>query len=206
MDALSAAAHGIDRSPDGLAVVVGASGAIGTALVRHLLAAEVPVLGLARRAEGLEPFAGAAAFEGRVTDVTDPGFTATVAAAVGDRPVRLAVNLARVPEAGDLQAVDAQLLARGVEVKVTGLLRLVRACDPRLVAGSRIIGFGGRLGYDPDPRAPIASVANAALASLVRQLGRELGPRGVTAHVVAPGPVATDRLPAGSRAITGASR
>lgn len=192
--------------PSGLAVIAGATGAIGSALVRGLLAAGTPVIGFARSAEGLRQFSGTAAFEGHVADVTDAEFPRAVAEAVAGRPVRLVVNLTRLPEAGDVQEVAPDLLARGVDVKVGGLLRLLRGCDGQLIAGSRVIGFGGRLGYDPDPGAPIASVANSALASLVRQLGRELGPRGVTAHVVAPGPVDTDGRTSSSAGIVGASR
>ncbi|MCZ6505583.1 MAG: SDR family oxidoreductase, partial [Actinobacteria bacterium] len=44
------------------------------------------------------------------------------------------------------------------------------------------------------PEAATAGVGNAALANLVRQLSRSLGSRKVTAHVVAPGPVWTERL------------
>ncbi len=44
------------------------------------------------------------------------------------------------------------------------------------------------------PDAATAGVGNAALANLVKQLSRSLGKRGVTAHMVAPGPVWTERL------------
>jgi len=43
-------------------------------------------------------------------------------------------------------------------------------------------------------RAASAGVANAALANVVRQLSLAYGPRGVTAHLIAPGPADTERL------------
>jgi NAD(P)-dependent dehydrogenase (short-subunit alcohol dehydrogenase family) len=81
-----------------------------------------------------------------------------------------------------------------VEVKVNGLLRLVRAAEDNLTVDSRIVAIGGNLGYDPIPEAATAGIGNAALANAIRQLSRALGPRGVTCHIVAPGPVWTDRL------------
>ena len=58
---------------------------------------------------------------------------------------------------------------------------------------------GGHYGIEPAPYACAAGVTNAALANLVRQLATAYGPRGVTAHLVAPGPADTPRLRALSR-------
>jgi NAD(P)-dependent dehydrogenase (short-subunit alcohol dehydrogenase family) len=85
-------------------------------------------------------------------------------------------------------------VTRAVDLKVDGLVRLVRATSDRLVDGSRVVAVGGHYGSEPSPNAPLAGVTNAALANLVRQLADQLGPRGVTVHLVAPGPVDTDRL------------
>ena len=60
--------------------------------------------------------------------------------------------------------------------------------------GSRIVALGGHFGSEPSPDACAAGVTNAALANLVRQLATAYGPRGITAHLVAPGPVDTPRM------------
>ena len=53
--------------------------------------------------------------------------------------------------------------------------------------------LGGHYGYEPSPAAPLAGMANAALANLVRALADHWGPKGVTVHMVAPGPVDSPR-------------
>ena len=108
----------------------------------------------------------------------------------------MAVNAAAAPMGGPVLEVDSDAMLAAVDVKVNGTLRLVHAVDKRLVEDSRIVVLGGNLGYDPIPEAATAGVGNAALANLIRQLSRVLGPRGVTCHVVAPGPVWTERLQA----------
>jgi len=117
----------------------------------------------------------------------------TIRGAVGDEEVHLAVHAAAAPLVGSILDVDPEAILLAVDVKVGGLLRLVRAVAPRLAAASRVVALGGSLGYDPSPDGSTAGVANAALANAVRQLNRALAPRGATCHVVAPGPVETDR-------------
>jgi len=90
--------------------------------------------------------------------------------------------------------VTTDAVSAAIDLKVNGMLRLVRAVDSHLERGSRLIAVTGNLGYDPIPEAVTAGVANAALANLVRQLSRAYAPRGVTCHAIAPGPVDTDRL------------
>ncbi len=60
--------------------------------------------------------------------------------------------------------------------------------------------LGGHYGYEPSPAAPLAGMANAALANLVRSLADHWGPQGVTVHLVAPGPVESPRMHGDRRA------
>jgi NAD(P)-dependent dehydrogenase (short-subunit alcohol dehydrogenase family) len=85
-------------------------------------------------------------------------------------------------------------LVAACNVKVAGLLRLVRACEQAFRPGSRIVAIGGHYGFEPSPYAATAGVANAALANMVRQLSWAFGSSGVTSHLLAPGPADTDRL------------
>ena len=89
-------------------------------------------------------------------------------------------------------AISAALRERGLAV--LGLARHGSDREDLIVEGSRIVAVTGHLGYDPVPASVSAGVANAALAALVRQLARALGPRGVTCHAVAPGPVESPRV------------
>lgn len=174
-------------------VVAGATGRIGAALVERLLAhGKDDVVGVARRTVGLERLASRhrKRFRPCATDLADDVATDDLRAAVGDRRVGLVVNAARSSTPGGIDQVRAGDLARAVDLKAGGLLRLVRGADAGLGDGSRIVAVGGRLGYDADPGAAAAGLANAAVALLVRQLAHHLGPRGVSCHVVAPGAVA----------------
>jgi NAD(P)-dependent dehydrogenase (short-subunit alcohol dehydrogenase family) len=194
---MTGAGTGTGANPTGakLAVVVGATGAVGGAITRRLRASGLDVVAVARDAEALAAL-----------NKADPGVTAcpadigtdaagpAIAAAVGDEPVRMVVQATGLPPTGPLDTVHPDALGTGVALKLGGLLRLVRAVDGRLVEGSRVVAIGGHFGSEPSPRTCGAGITNAALANLVRQLADQLGPRGITVHLVAPGPLDTPRL------------
>jgi len=167
----------------GVAVVVGASGALGSAIAERLRRAGLSVVGVART-----PAAAC------VADIGSDSAVGAIAAAVGGRPVRMVVQAAGLPAAGPLATIEPDALGRAVALKCGGLLRLVRAVDGQLGRGSRIVALGGHFGSEPAPYACAAGITNAALANLVRQLADAYGPRGITAHLVAPGPADTPRL------------
>jgi NAD(P)-dependent dehydrogenase (short-subunit alcohol dehydrogenase family) len=176
------------------AVVVGAGGAIGAGVVRSLADRGLGILAVGRTSATLaEVGEGLDRFETCVADITTDASISLIRDALAG-PCRAAVNAAAAPMGGHVGEVEPDALLAAVDVKVNGTLRMVRAVDDRLVNDSRIIVLGGNLGYDPIPEAATAGVGNAALANLIRQLSRSLGPRGVTCHVIAPGPVWTDRL------------
>ena len=191
-----------------VAVVVGASGALGSAIAERLAAEGLTVVAVARgttRPEvdtpaGGEPErsrkeqGGIGGVERCRADIGSDDAVPAIAAAVGERPVRMVVQAAGLPAAGPLATIEPDALGRAVALKCGGLLRLVRAVDPNLRPGARIVALGGHYGIEPAPYACAAGVTNAALANLVRQLAIAYGPRGVTAHLVAPGPADTPRL------------
>jgi NAD(P)-dependent dehydrogenase (short-subunit alcohol dehydrogenase family) len=196
-------------SGGGVAVVVGASGALGGAIAARLLAEGLVVVGVARggapepgpiAAGGVSGGGGwAEALEWCAADIGSDDAVAAIAGAVGERPVRMVVQAAGLPAAGPLATIEPDALGRAVALKCGGLLRLVRAVDAHLQPGARLVALGGHYGIEPAPYACAAGVTNAALANLVRQLATAYGPRGVTAHLVAPGPADTPRLRALSR-------
>jgi NAD(P)-dependent dehydrogenase (short-subunit alcohol dehydrogenase family) len=168
---------------NGIAVVVGASGSLGSAIAARLERAGLDVVGVARTP-------GTSC----VADIGSDAAVGAIAAAVDGRPVRMVVQAAGLPAAGPLATIEPDALGRAVALKCGGLLRLVRAVDGQLGRGSRIVALGGHFGNEPAPYACAAGVTNAALANLVRQLADAYGPRGITAHLVAPGPADTPRL------------
>jgi short-subunit dehydrogenase len=176
------------------AVVVGASGAIGARIVARLAERGLAILAVGRTESALATVGeGLDHFEICVADIADDDSVSLIREALPGT-CRTAINAAAAPMGGHVDDVTTGAVLAAVDVKVNGTLRLVRAVSDKLVEDSRIIVLGGNLGYDPIPEAATAGVGNAALANLVRQLSRALGDRGVTCHVVAPGPVQTERL------------
>jgi NAD(P)-dependent dehydrogenase (short-subunit alcohol dehydrogenase family) len=176
------------------AVVTGATGALGSAIVACLRSAGLQVVAVARSRPDLERLASGD--EGVVpvaADLADDAATASLAAALDGR-VRIVVHAAGLPPSGTVETLTASELTRGMDVKIGGLLRLLRAVEPHLGDGSRIVVLGGHYGYEPSPAAPLAGMVNAALSNLMRALADHWGPRGVTVHLIAPGPVESPRM------------
>ena len=179
---------------DEIAVVVGATGAFGNAIVGRLAAAGLGVVAVARSGDAL------AALQDRVpglracvADIASDSAIVAISAAV-NRPVRMVVHGPGVGVAGGILSVPTATMVDAVNIKVGGLLRLTRAVDGLLVDGSRIVAIGGHYGFEPTAYAAAAGVANAALMNVVRQLSLAYGSRGITAHLIAPGPADTERL------------
>lgn len=176
-------------------VVVGAAGALGSAACRQLAADGHQLVLVGRTEESLTDVAQQLP-NARVVacDVTNDDDVQRLAEQVG--PTRMLVYLPAAPTAGGIDQAPIEAILAAVDVKVGGLLRLIRAITPdtqhdplnnRAVA----VVVGGNLAYDPIPHAATSGIANAAQANAVRQL--EQSNTQWRFHVVAPGPVATER-------------
>lgn len=176
-------------------VVVGAAGALGSAACRQLAADDHELVLVGRTEESLRQLAGELpAAQVLTCDVTDDADVQRLGEQVG--PTRMLVYLPAAPTAGGIDQAPISAILAAVDVKVGGLLRLIRALTPdrqhdplnnRAVA----VIVGGNLAYDPIPHAATSGIANAAQANAVRQL--EQSNTHWRFHVVAPGPVATER-------------
>lgn len=177
-----------------LAVVVGATGAFGQEIVARFRERQLGVIAVSRTAAALE---GLAAQDDRVrtcvADIASDDAIERIARTL-DRPVRMVVHGPGVAVAGGILSAPTAAVVEAVNIKVGGMLRLARAVDQRLVKGSRLVAIGGHYGFEPTAYAAAAGIANAALVNLMRQLSLACGPRGVTAHLIAPGPAETERL------------
>ena len=101
-----------------LAVVVGATGTIGEAVVRRLAARGQRILAVARDAGRLDELAASVpGVTSCVADVGQNSSTALIAAAV-DEPVRMAVFAAGLPVRGSVDTIDPALLAVGADIKL----------------------------------------------------------------------------------------
>lgn len=177
-----------------IAIVVGATGAMGQVVARRLAGRGLKVIAVARSHDAVAALAADTPnLVACVADIASDSAIAAISAAI-DGPVRMLVHGPGVATAGGVASAPTAAVVDAVNIKCGGLMRLVRAADARLARGSRIVAIGGHYGFEPTAYAATAGVANAALANLVRQYSWALGERGITAHLVAPGPADTERL------------
>jgi NAD(P)-dependent dehydrogenase (short-subunit alcohol dehydrogenase family) len=179
------------------AVVVGATGAIGEAVVRRLAGRGLPVLAVARGKPGLDALASACDLVTSCpADIASNDAIEVISSALAGPgvPVRIAVFAAGLPVRGSADSIDPDALAAGSNIKLGGLLRLLHAVRDRFVPGSRFVTFAGSLGLEPRSHEAGPGAVNAAVFNLMRQISLLYGPRGVTTHTLSPGPADTPRL------------
>ena len=83
---------------------------------------------------------------------------------------------------------------RVMDVNLTGAFWLTRACLPAMVAAGwgRIILFAGMNAIHGYNGRAHVSVSKHGNWGLVKSLGKEFGPKGITANMISPGPIASD--------------
>lgn len=184
----------MSATQDVYAVVAGATGALGGAITRKLVDRGLTVYAVARDQGKLEALAGEVANIIPVAaDLGDNAAIDTIKSAV-THPVKMLVQAVGLPLRPKDQPFDPSVLGIGVNIKCGGLMRLTAALDDKLVRGSRLVALAGYHGFEPDPTAIGPGVVNPALAGLMRMLSDGYGRRGVSTHLVSPGPVDTDRI------------
>ena len=172
--------------------MTGASGTLGGELVAVLAARGLAVLAVSRSGEA----PGRGEVGAVAADLSDDAAVSAITAALPDGDLAIAVHAVGLPGSPGVEQVAPGMLGDATNLKAGGFLRLLRAVDARVVPGSRLVAVGGHLGIEPTEHAPLAGVANAALANLVRQLVGPVGRRAASVHLVAPGPFESPRVDA----------
>ncbi|MGF1430710.1 SDR family oxidoreductase [Kitasatospora sp. LaBMicrA B282] len=188
-----------------VALVTGGSRGIGAAIARRLAAAGAAValtyVTAADRARAVVAEIEAAGGQAVAirADLTGP----TAAAEAVEQTVRqlgrldVLVNNAGFLTHGPLTEVTAEELDRVLAVDVRSVYLAAQAAARHLGEGGRIISIGSCFnGRVPGADFVLQAMAKSALIGLTKGLARELGPRGITATVVDPGPIDTDMNPA----------
>lgn len=182
-----------------VALVTGASRGIGRAIAERLARDGAKVVGTATTQAGadaigayLEPQGGA----GRVLDVRDP---AAIDAVVGEiaktfGPVGILVNNAGVTRDTLLLRMKDSDWSDVVETDLSAIFRLSRAVVPGMMKArsGRIISIGSVIGTMGNAGQANYAAAKAGLIGFSKSLAREIGSRGITVNVVAPGFIETD--------------
>jgi 3-oxoacyl-[acyl-carrier protein] reductase len=189
----------VTGEPTGRVVLVtGAGRGIGRAVAERMLAAGDRVAGTYRTTPPPEGVLAVRADQ-RSTEQVDAAFD-RVEAELG--PVEVLVASAGIGPINMLMRATDEDVAAVVDTNLVGAIRVARrAAGPMARARAGRIVFVGSVsaGWGASGGSLYAA-SKAGLTGLARSLARELGPRGVTVNVVAPGAIATEMLDAaGSR-------
>lgn len=112
-------------------------------------------------------------------------------------PIDILVNVAGTAETGDLQAYAIDAFDRLFSLNARAPFLAAQAVAADMPSGGRIITIGSIVASRaPGAGLTLYAASNAALGGLTRGLARELGPRGITANLIQPGPMDTERNPA----------
>lgn len=187
------------------AVVTGASRGIGAAIAAQLAQAGARVIGTATSEAGAARISEALgeAGEGQVLDVCDAA--AVEAFTKAHSGAQILVNNAGVTRDTLLLRMKDEDWAAVLDTDLTGIFRLSRGLLRGMMKArhGRIISVGSVVGAMGNPGQANYCAAKAGLVGFSKSLAREVGSRGITVNVVAPGFIDTDmtrELPEDTRA------
>ncbi|TWD84229.1 3-oxoacyl-[acyl-carrier protein] reductase [Kribbella amoyensis] len=170
-------------------VVTGAATGIGRAVAERFRADGDEVVITGRRQDVLEKAAAQLGARAIVCDAVDPDQLATLADALPDR-VDVLVNNAggntdftQPEDDGDLAQLKGNWLAN-LEANLISAVLTTTALMPKLADGGAVVHLGSIAG---SRGAGSYGASKAGLALWNTEIAAELGPRGITSNVVAPG-------------------
>ncbi len=177
----------------GVTVVTGGNRGIGAAIARRLVDAGHRVVVASRSGTGLDE----CALTGAVSmDVSSAGSIADGLSQIEETygPIGVLVANAGITKDNLLMRISDEEVDSVVQTNLSGSIRLcrgvvrgmIRAKTGRIVLISSVVGLlgsAGQVNY---------AASKAGLVGVARSLARELGSRGITVNVVAPGFVETD--------------
>jgi len=181
-------------------VITGGSRGIGAAVCRRLardgFGVVVNYAGSKDDAEAVVAEITAAGGRARAVqgDVSDPAAVGALfdAAEAAFGEVGVLVNNAGMMRLGPLAEVDDATFDRHVAINLKGVFNGLREGARRIANGGRIVSMSTSVVGTSLPTYGVYTATKAAVEAMSRILAKELGPRGITVNVVAPGPVATD--------------
>jgi 3-oxoacyl-[acyl-carrier protein] reductase len=179
------------------ALVTGASGGIGAAIARALHAQGAVVVLSGTRRDALDALAGELGERAHVcpADLRDPAAPDALveAAEAAAGPLHVLVNNAGMTRdmlAMRLRDEDWQAV---LDVDLTAPFRLARAALRGMVRrrAGRIIGISSIVGATGNAGQANYAAAKAGLVGMTKALAQEVGSRGITVNIVAPGFIET---------------
>ncbi|WNO71507.1 MULTISPECIES: SDR family NAD(P)-dependent oxidoreductase [unclassified Streptomyces] len=127
---------------------------------------------------------------------TECGASAVSRAADALGRLDILVNNAGVGVLGPVDSLATADVDRVLAVNVRAVFLASQAAAARMERGGRIVSIGSCMTkYVPGPGGTLYAMSKSALTGLTKALARELGPRGITANLIHPGPIDTDMNP-----------
>ncbi|WP_405135190.1 3-oxoacyl-ACP reductase FabG [Nocardia sp. NBC_01388] len=171
-------------------LVTGANRGIGAAIAAHLVSEGHMVWGTHRGAAVPE---GVRGVECDVTDddSVDAAFTHIE---TEDGPVQAVVANAGITDDTLIMRMSSAQFGRVIDTNLTGVFRVVKRATRNMVKhrAGRIVIIGSASGLSGMPGQVNYTAAKAGVVGIARSLARELGSRGITSNVIAPGFTETD--------------
>ena len=177
------------------ALVTGAAGGIGQAVVRRLSHAGARVAAADVRTEGV---VSEVSFPG---DLTDPEYCDSLperaAEALGG--LDIVVNNAGIMRRGPITDATDEDFRLSIAVNVEAPFRICRAVIPIMAraGGGAIVNIASCWGLRPGPGHAVYCMTKAAIASLTQCMGRDHAHQGVRINAVCPNEVDTPMLRSG---------
>jgi 3-oxoacyl-[acyl-carrier protein] reductase len=193
-----------------IALVTGASRGIGAAIADELASLGATVIGTATTeagAQGIGERLAASGGHGRMLNVTDGSAVEALVDAIAKEfgPVSILVNNAGITRDNllmrmkdeDWQAILDTNLSSVYRTSKAVMRGMMKARKGRIINIASVIGVTGNAGQSN------YAAAKAGIIAFSKSLAKEIGSRGITVNVVAPGFIATDMtkdLPEDSKA------
>ncbi|WP_146203501.1 3-oxoacyl-ACP reductase FabG [Leucothrix pacifica] len=184
-----------------IALVTGASRGIGRAIAEKLGQSGAIVVGTATSESGAEAISAYFAEAGikgagKVLDVSDADSIASLLKVITDEygAVQVLVNNAGITRDNLLMRMKDDEWDDIINTNLSSVFRLSKACLRGMMKAryGRIISIASVVGATGNPGQCNYAAAKAGIVGFSKSLAREVGSRGITANVVAPGFIDTD--------------
>ncbi len=182
-----------------IALVTGASRGIGAAIADELASLGATVVGTATTESGAQAIGQRLAAHnghGRLLNVTDGASVDALIDAIGKEfgPISILVNNAGITRDNLLMRMKDEDWQAILDTNLTSVYRTCKAVMRSMMKArkGRIINIASVIGVTGNAGQSNYAAAKAGIIAFSKSLAREIGSRGVTVNVVAPGFIATD--------------
>jgi 3-oxoacyl-[acyl-carrier protein] reductase len=182
-----------------VALVTGASRGIGAAIADELAAQGATVIGTATSEAGAQAIGerlAASGGHGRVLNVTDGAAIEALVDAIAKEfgPVSILVNNAGITRDQLLMRMKDEDWQAILDTNLSSVYRASKAVLRGMMKArkGRIISIASVIGLTGNPGQANYAAAKAGIIAFSKSLAREIGSRGITVNVVAPGFIDTD--------------